>query len=242
MMDRNPVRTAFNIIVFTVLAVCFARMFTACASTGKSGGAAAGTENNHTRETKRPSALTVQSPQDTIYNGRAQPVSFVYAGEDTPEVIYFRSPDAREAGMGGSHAAPAQAGVYYVLIRCEYEEAFVEYRVRKCPVKIETAETQSAFYNGNPKRVDAVIVPPVPVSYSYYPKQELRDAAIKAAMETAQGENSEASLATVFKGYRRIDSAPTEQGSYFVWIYFAGDENHESASAEVEFIILPPQG
>jgi hypothetical protein len=87
--------------------------------------------------------------------------------------------------------------------------------------------------------VQAEAEPPVLLSYFYYPNQELRDTAVRAAEETVRSGNI-ARPAVEFRGYRRVDRAPIEQGTYYVWIYFPGDENHLSTSANVEFTILPP--
>ena len=188
-----------------------------------------------------PLPLVVSLYQEAVYNGKPQPLSYTYAGEDEPEIIYYPSPKARDEERGGSYSAPIRTGAYYALIRSFYEEVFVEYRILKCPVRIEAAEIQAAFYDGNPKRVLVNTEPQVPLSYSYYPNPELRDAAVKAAMEAALIGDTGQSIAEIFKGYKRVDRAPVEQGTYYVWVYFPGDENHEAAQAYVEFTILPPR-
>ena len=63
------------------------------------------------------------------------------------------------------------------------------------------------------------------------------DAAIKAEEEAIL---SKKELAEIFRGYKRVERAPTEQGTYYVLVYFSGDKNHEPAKAKVEFTILPP--
>ena len=236
-MNNFHIKTCFTALAVTGLllfSVCF---LTACATGSSSTRNADTAGNNHI--TKTIPDLLFNTPQETIYNGMAQPFPFSYNGIDTPEVFYFSTPEGRDAEMEGSHTAPILAGTYYVLVRCEYEDALAEYRIVKRPVIIEAAKIQTAIYNGNPKRISAAIFPSVSVYYSYYPNIELRDAAIQAVMKTAQG-NSGPSLTTAFKGYTRIDRAPTEQGTYYVWVYFPGDANHESASMNVEFTILPP--
>ena len=188
---------------------------------------------------KQKPVLIVKSPQNAEYNGGRLPISFSYTGEDFPEVIYFPSQRAMEEERGGSYSAPSLVGTYYVLVRCLYEEVYVEYRILRSPVRIKAAAIQEAVFNGNPKRVVAEADPPVPLSYSYYPNRELRTAAIRAEAEAAQNRNNSQSPTDIYKGYRRIESAPTDQGTYYVWIYFPGDENHLPAQANVEFTILP---
>jgi len=200
------------------------------------------------KEKAQISMLVVASPQDAIYNGKAQPLSFTYAGGERVDVIYYPSFEAREGGIYGSFAAPVQAGTYYVSVSIPEEEVYAEYRIHRCPVKIDAAEIQNAFYNGNPKRVTAEAEPPVPLSFSYYPKREFRDAAAAAAANAAANAKGEVSpgdasvsLNMNFSGYKRVGRAPIEQGTYYVWIYFPGDSNHEAAQAYVEFSILPPK-
>jgi len=215
------------------------QIFFGCASnagnisgTGSTGAGSAGGKQ------KAPSLIAL-SPQEAVYNGKGQPISFSYTGKEALEIVYYPSLKAREEDRGGSHDAPSQAGTYYVLVRGPYEEVFVEYRILRHPVKIEAAAVQEAIFNGNPKRVTAEADPPIPLFYSYYPNWELRDTAIKAEEEAILNGDTEQALTINFKGYKRIDSAPTEQGTYYVWIYFPGDENYMTAQAVVEFTILP---
>jgi hypothetical protein len=194
------------------------------------------------------------SPQETIYNGQSQPVSFSYEMQEVPELVYYSSEDDRKNDQRGSGDAPVQAGLYYVRIRIPPEngpglpeDVFVDYRILKSPVKIRAEPVQEAVYNGDPKRVRAGAEPPVPLSYSYYPNAGLRDAAAKEAEDVPQSGLSGAGAlsrggvpSAVFRGFRRVERAPIEQGTYYVRVYFPGDENHEAASVNVEFTILPP--
>ena len=221
-------------------------IFFACTSSAGSvsGANDAGSEDPVTERQKQkppPLPLIVSLYQEAVYNGRPQPLSYTYAGEDEPEIIYYPSPKARDEGRGGIYSPPTRTGAYYALIRSLYEEIFVEYRILKCPVKIEAVDIQAAFYDGNPKRVLVNTEPPVPLSYFYYPNPELRDAAVKAAMAAASIGDTGQSTEDIFKGYKRVDRAPVEQGTYYVWVDFPGDENREAAQAYVEFTILPPR-
>ena len=191
--------------------------------------------------------LIVNSPQEAVYNGEPQPISFYYTGEEDPDIIYYPSREARKEDREGSSTTPVQAGTYYVYLRhpggnedVSGEEILAEYQILKRPVKIETEEKQQAHYDGNPKRVQARAEPPVSLSYSYYPNRELRETAQRAVRETASRRDSTKRLTQTFRGYRRVERAPVEQGIYYVWIFFPGDNNHEAAHANVEFTILPP--
>ena len=205
-------------------------------SSGRGGNSALGGARGQTRERQNNQMLIVESPQEAIYNGFPQPLKFIYNGKDEPEIVYYYSIRDLEEERGGTYTAPALVGTYYVLVRCLFEETTVEYKIRKSPVKIITEMYQEAVFNGTPKRITARADPPVPLSYTYYPNKELRDAAIKAAEKAALDEDA---LMTSYKGYIRVDSAPSGQGLYYVWIYFPGDENHESSQANVEFTISP---
>jgi len=107
-------------------------------------------------------------------------------------------------------------------------------------LKIEAEEIQQTHFDGNPKRVQARAEPPVPLFFSYYPNRELRETAQRAVRETTSRGDSVRRLTQTFRGFRRMERAPVEQGIYYVWIFFPGDNNHEAAHANVEFTILPP--
>ncbi|MCL2319044.1 MAG: hypothetical protein FWC45_03085 [Treponema sp.] len=186
--------------------------------------------------------INVPSPQEAVYDGEPHPLSFTFSGEPRPEVVYYPSAPDRDADRYGSYAPPIQAGTYYVRISLPGEDIYGELRILRRPVTIAAAAFQQAVYDGNPKRVEAAVQPPVPLSYSYYPNRELRDAAINAAEEINQNEDFTRSLTETFRGYKRVERAPIELGTYYVWIYFPGDENNKSAQANVEFTIVPPPG
>ena len=195
------------------------------------------------------SMIIVKKSQEVVYNGKPQPISFSYTGKEAPGIIYYPSSQARREERRGTTAAPVRAGTYYVRLlgysdgknHLLVEEHFVEYRILKCPVKIEAKKTQEAFYNGDPKRVQAKTDPPVLLSYSYYPNRELRETAQRAAAEIAAQKGSGQIPTDAYKGYKRVERAPTEQGTYYVWVYFPGDENYEAAQVNVEFTIYPPK-
>jgi len=77
------------------------------------------------------------------------------------------------------------------------------------------------------------------LNYSYYPNSELMEAAIRTVKEASPGLNSTQVLSQMFQGYRRVERAPTEQGTYYVWIYYPGDDNHLASEKRVVFTILP---
>ena len=198
------------------------------------------------REEQEIPQLIVKSSQEAVYNGKPQPISFYYTGNGTPRIIYYPSQQARKEDKTGSTSAPVRAGTYYVRIKypdgnkyTSNMEVLAEYRIQKCAVKIETEKIQQAYYNGNPKRAQARAEPPVPLSYSYYPNRELRETAQKAVGEPVSGGTSSQRLTQSYSGYKRVDRAPIEEGTYYVWIYFPGDENYKAAHANVEFVILP---
>jgi len=218
-------------LIFTVMLTFLCCIFSACASGAD-------------RKSRRESLFTVASPQEAVYNGRQQAISYLYAGEGKPDIVYYASQRDRAEDRRGSRTAPLDAGRYYVrLIRPgtgkaqNTREFYAEFIILKRPVRIQARENQQAVYNGDPKRVQASAEPAVSLSFSYYPNRELLEAAKSSAADTPQGQST---ITRTFRGYRRIETAPSEQGTYYVWIYFGGDKNHESASAEVEFTILPP--
>lgn len=186
----------------------------------------------------------VTSPQYLVYSGKPQAISYLYTGEEQPDIVYFTSETDRAEDRRGSRSDPVKPGVYYVrLIRPAKgrnnpaKEYFAEFYILRCPVVIKAEKTQKAVYNGDPKRIQASVEPDLPLAYSYYPNLELMEAAKKSAEETHPGQNT---ITQTFKGYRRVDRAPSEPGTYYVWIYFPGNETYRPASADVEFIILPP--
>jgi hypothetical protein len=193
--------------------------------------------------------LVVRSPQVTVFNGEPQPFSINYGGNI--ELVYFPSVITRREGSGGSLMAPVQAGDYYIRLR-RYnenrddiiEEIFAELRILKRPVRIITAAFQEAFFDGNPKRIEARAEPELQIFVTYYPNPELRETAVRAASSAAEENNPAGnpvpSISQTARGVRRVPVAPTERGTYYVWVFFPGDENHESAQAFVEFTIRPP--
>ena len=234
-----------KLLVFTALPMLFAPILFSCSSEKAS---VTNTETVTETENQGIPRLTIDLFQEVVYNGKPQPILFHYTGDEKPEIIYYPSPEARKEDRYGSFTAPIRAGVYYVWVRCPVknkkvpvEEAFPEYRILKCPVKIEAEKIQEAFYNGDPKRVRATAEPSVPLSYIYYPNEKLRDIAQKSAREAAAKANTTGLPTRSFIGYRRVERAPIEQGTYYVWVYFPGDENHKPAEANVEFTIRPPR-
>jgi hypothetical protein len=99
----------------------------------------------------------------------------------------------------------------------------------KIPVKIIAEPKQIAAYNGAPRRVTAVAEPEVPLSFSYYPSAEIREQAAQNRPEQRRA---------ALSGFKRVERAPIEPGTYYVTVYFPGDEQHLPASAEVDFTIV----
>ena len=180
--------------------------------------------------------FSVKSPQELVYNGKPQPVSYTYTGPGEPDIVYYNSISDRNEDRRGTSKAPVHAGVYYVRLRRPdtHKDFFVELRILKSPVTIKADKIQQETYNGYPKRIIAESKPDIPLSFFYYPNSELRETAKKTVKETDSGGGP-----VEFKGYKRVERSPTETGTYYVWIYFPGDENHEEAEADVEFKILP---
>ena len=247
MIKKESVRTSLLSLVFTVFSV----LFSACTAGNSS--IITGQAAIEPKEDSAGPRLVVSPYQEAVYNGAPQPLSYRYNGETKPVIIYYPSPEARKEGRNGNMEAPVNAGIYYVRVqrypgRNEHfpvEEFFAEYRILKCPVKINVKENQEAIYNGDPKRVQASADPPVLLMYSYYPKKELREIAQRNLAEDAASRRNSSRLSAMlpagtFSGYKRVERAPIEQGTYYVWIYFPGDENHEAAHLDLEFTILPP--
>jgi len=144
----------------------------------------------------------------------------------------------------GFAEAPSEPGIYFVSINCApgyghkpADDLIVEFHIKKAYVKIIAYDVQSAVYNGSPRRVQAVSEPAVPLSYSYYPVLELRQAALDAFLKTDSEKQS--SLSAALQRFLRVESAPVEQGVYYVLVYFSGNALYEPAYKEVEFTINP---
>ena len=238
-MKEKYLYKSLKTLVLTGMLLGGVWFLSACAG-GNAAGGGAGTNQSGEALTR------VLTPQEVVYNGKPQSISYQYTGSVPLDIVYYSSIRDRTDDRRGSRTAPVNAGTYYVRVRRPGTSAFpardfpVELRILKLPVKIEAARTQEDFYNGNQKRIQAEANPPVTLSYSYYPTLELRNLAMRAATEGPQG-NSSRTLAEESRRYNRVDRAPTEQGTYYVWIYFPGDDNHEAASASVDFTINPPQ-
>jgi hypothetical protein len=181
--------------------------------------------------------------QRRVYNGAGQPVEALPSREDAPPFIvtYYTSMEAREAREGGTDYPPSEAGLYYVRVGrpggggfAPGEDVLVEYQIEKAEVTILADETQSAYYDGNPKRVLAVCEPSFTLSFSYYPNAEIRDAAVRSFSQG--GGHAPAAL----RNFTRIERAPIERGVYYVLVFFPGNANYKAAYKEVNFTIVPP--
>ena len=240
-MGKKIVGYAFlQVLVIAGMLPALTGIFSACASSDTTNA-----KSNAGQEQEEVYLFEVRSPQELVYNGKRQAISYIYTGEGKPDIVYYASQKDRAEDRKGSRTDPVDAGTYYVrLIRpgrgrnIPAKEFFAVFRILKCPVKIEAAKIQEAVYDGNPKRIQAVVEPAVSLSYSYYPNLELMESAKKSATETSPGQNT---MVQTFRGYRRVDRAPSEQGTYYVWIYYPGNDNYASASLDVVFNILPPK-
>ena len=232
--------TLLQVLVFAGMIPALSGIFSACASSDTANG-----KSDTSQEQEELYLFEVRSPQELVYNGKRQAISYIFTGEGKPDIVYYASQRDRAEDRRGSRTDPVNAGTYYVrLIRpgkgkaIPAKEFFAVLRILKRPVIIEAEKIQEAIYDGNPKRIQAVVDPVVPLSFSYYPNLELMESAKKSTTETRAGQNT---MIQTFRGYRRIDRAPSEQGSYYVWIYYPGDDNYASASMDVEFNILQPK-
>ncbi|MDR0720037.1 MAG: hypothetical protein LBF78_10415 [Treponema sp.] len=188
---------------------------------------------------KEETEIFVLAYQTTIYNGKSQPIKTEGPVEGGAVVTYYASEAARWFSEGGTEIPPTDAGVYYV--RASFpgrKDALVEYHITRALPKIIAEEKQSAAYNGDPKRVSARCDPELPLSFSYYPTPEVRQAAVKALARESEADNEESAAA--FRGLRRVERAPIEQGEYYVLVYYPGDNNYLMAYKEIYFTIGPP--
>ncbi|MDR1863578.1 MAG: hypothetical protein LBQ67_06635 [Treponema sp.] len=191
-------------------------------------------------------ALVSPLRQYRVYNGKGQPVEAVPSREDAPPfaVTYYTSAEARDAREGGTADPPVDAGLYYVRVArpggggfAPGEDVPVEYRIDKAEAVILADETQTAYYDGNPKRVLAVCEPPFTLSFSYYPSAEIRDAAVRSLSQGGGGRSPAA-----LRNFTRVERAPADQGVYYVAVFFPGNANYKAAYKNVTFTIAPPAG
>jgi hypothetical protein len=168
------------------------------------------------------------STQRAIYNGR--PIAFIV--EPGFSVRYFSPADAPEGG--GSPNAPVEPGRY--AVRVEHRQAPGTYAaamliIEKAYINFLAEKKQEAHYDGRPKRVSVSSDPPVDFSFSYYPTEDIREEAVRTFFEDGRRQ-------TAVKGFTRITHAPVEPGTYYVAVYFAGNEHYRPAVAELEFTII----
>jgi len=189
--------------------------------------------------------VIVASPyQEVLYNSAPRQINARSIPELPLIITYYKTRDDYSFMRNGFYDPPVEPGYYYVTVNCargygynEINDTLVEFRIKKAPVKITGDAVQSAVYNGNPRRVQVTAEPEVPLSYSYYPDLETRQAALIAFFNPETGEQP---LATALQRFRRVESAPAEQGTYYVLVYFYGNERYEPAYREIDFTIGPP--
>jgi len=186
--------------------------------------------------------ITAAVVQEKAYNGRPQSVT-ASCEPDIPLVIaYYNNPDDYWRIQNGFYDPPAEPGNYFVSVNCAPgygyvldHDILVDFRIVRAPVRLTADRFQSSVFNGNPRRVQVNADPVVPLSYSYYPTRSLRQAAYEAFMRP----ESERSLTSALQGFTRVESAPTEPGTYFVFVYFYGNDRYERACMEIDFEITP---
>jgi hypothetical protein len=169
------------------------------------------------------------STQRAVYSGR--PIPFIV--EPGFSVRYFPSPEALENGFSGSANAPVEPGRYFVRVehsRVPGDHAAAALVIERAYISFRAEKTQRARYDGNPKRVSVSSDPPVDLSFSYYPTEEIRREAVRIFSESGRQQ-------TAVRGFRRIDRAPVEPGTYYAAVYFAGNKYYRPAVTEVDFTI-----
>jgi hypothetical protein len=165
------------------------------------------------------------STQRAVYNGR--PIPFIV--EPGFSVRYFTAPEAP-----GSTRVPVEPGTY--IVRVEHSRAPGNYAeaalvIEKASISFLAEKNQLVRYDGSPKRVLVSTEPPVSLSYSYYPTEEIREEAIRTFLEEGRRQ-------TAVQGFRRINHAPIGPGTYYAAVYFAGNDRYRPAVAELDFTIL----
>lgn len=187
-------------------------------------GSCASVDTENTEENDPP--LTVPAYQQTVYNGKPQPIDVPQTGQGPLEIRYFSG--RGELDGEGSEDAPFAAGVYYVRVRRpgDVSGLIVEYHIEKAPVTIIAEPVQEAVYNGSPRSVTARSEPSLGLNAVYYPTREAREARSSAAPE-------------VLRGYTRVERAPIEPGTYYVTVYYPGDANYQYTEFDIELTIHP---
>ncbi|MDR1506785.1 MAG: hypothetical protein LBI67_06745 [Treponema sp.] len=174
--------------------------------------------------------------QRVVYNGQPRPFTagpgFVIRYYPSPAALESASP----AGFGVQDPAdaPVEPGRYFV--RIEHSQAPGDYAaaelvIERAYITLSAEKTQQANYDGNPKRITAVSDPPLALSFSYYPTEEIRREAVQSFFENGRQQTS-------VQGFRRIDRAPVEPGIYYVAVYFGGNEHYRPEVTEVDFTII----
>ena len=186
--------------------------------------------------------IIAESYQETVYSGFPQHIA-ASSEPEYPLIIFYYLKNDDSVSMEGIDGGPAEPGLYLAEICIDPEYGFstahnvtVEFRITKAPVRIIADDVQSAVYNGDPKRVTAQSEPELPLSYSYYPSFELRQAAIDSRTDG----DVQSALSAALRGLTRVERAPIEQGIYYVLAFFPGDDRYEAAYKEIEFTIGPP--
>jgi hypothetical protein len=175
--------------------------------------------------------------QSTVYNGEPQGVE-LRVRDDAPLVVtYFDSQEALEQGAGGTVETPVDAGLYFVRVErpegggyAEGQDIVIEFRIERKALRITAENKQEALYDGSAKRVKAEADAPVLLSASYFPTAEARQAATRVDVQPEQ-------RSAALRGFTRVEHAPKEPGTYYVTVYYPGDNNYLPASKEIEFTI-----
>jgi hypothetical protein len=162
--------------------------------------------------------ITLDTYQDTFYNGKGQPVEANVSKEGAPPPIitYFRSEEDLHADRNGSSEAPVEVGNYYVRIRRPAGKGYragnditVEYHIQKALITINAEARQEFVYDGRPKAVVFSVDQNVKPDVVYY----------------------RATTGEFLKG------PPTESGVYRALISYTTDTHYVGAAKEIDLII-----
>jgi hypothetical protein len=162
--------------------------------------------------------ITLDTYQNTFYNGKEQPIEAQTSKEGVPPLIitYFRSEENLHADRNGSSEAPVEVGDYFVLIRRPAGKGYragnditVEYHIQKALITINAEAKQEFVYDGRSKVVFFTVDQNVKPDVVYY----------------------RATTGEFLKG------PPVERGVYRALISYAADEHYMGASKEIDLVI-----
>ena len=169
--------------------------------------------------------ITADAAQSAAYDGTAKNITASISDGLTAVITYYASENDRTNGINALSGAPTNAGVYYVKVsfggNSEYNAAVsvnVTFTINKATPVITAAATQSAESDGTAKSITASISNGLTVVITYYTSENDRTA-----------------------GTNALSGAPTDVGTYYVKVSFAGNDNYNAVSANVTFNITEGQ-